>query len=421
VEETEDTHHVRYLYGDSSPFPHGYDFLATLESFMTTATRIVQLAMNAQKVETLADQGLVERMKGLELIEQFHAGTVDALQDAARESENQLVRDYAGRVIESAVRILAENKARASEANEREQAGAAAVAASARGEIEQHLDAFMRTVRLPTERTRVKVSVSPQRTEARCMLTHPAGVATEFDIDVSSTAWSRPRKLSDFTTGIDLVIGAKKAWFSSQVTPERVHLDDYYVGDVDMMDDVCMLLIRKKPDQPDTFVFTAKKQNGVLDVRVDRPQMPEANALGDQLDPSDLPTFDRLFMSMLGSTNKLTTLRSRLRGCTVDQQSAIETGGALRLVERLVQLFAPTVGEITARSPNPAELSLKRETDEGKREELYLRRDDIRQKLEPLPLEGRNLFAPLGLENWLPGTTQVPPPVSSAFPTRNIP
>ena len=97
--------------------------------------------------------------------------------------------------------------------------------------------------------------------------------------------------------------------------------------------------------------------------------------------------------------------------------SALDPAGALRLVERMVALFAPTVAEITARSPNPHELSLKRETDEGKREELYLRREELHRKMEPLPAEGRRIFGPLGLEAWMPGVTQAPPPVSN-YPPR---
>ena len=34
---------MRYLYGDSAPFPHSFNFLSTLEAFMAAAARIVQL------------------------------------------------------------------------------------------------------------------------------------------------------------------------------------------------------------------------------------------------------------------------------------------------------------------------------------------------------------------------------------------
>jgi hypothetical protein len=83
----------------------------------------------------------------------------------------------------------------------------------------------------------------------------------------------------------------------------------------------------------------------------------------------------------------------------------------LALVSRLVKTFAPIVEEITTRSPSEAELSLKREDDSGKREELYLRREELLKKLQPLNAEGRGYFAPLGLDDWVPTLTVRPPDV----------
>ena len=44
------TRTMRFLYGDSAPFPLGYNFLATLEAFMTAATRIVQLEADTREL-----------------------------------------------------------------------------------------------------------------------------------------------------------------------------------------------------------------------------------------------------------------------------------------------------------------------------------------------------------------------------------
>ena len=64
------------------------------------------------------------------------------------------------------------------------------------------------------------------------------------------------------------------------------------------------------------------------------------------------------------------------------------------------------------RSPNARELSLKREGSDGRREEFYLKRDQLIEALQPLPREGRAVFAPLGLDEWVPAATMRPPVVS---------
>src|SRR6185369_7995458 len=96
-----------------------------------------------------------------------------------------------------------------------------------------------------------------------------------------------------------------------------------------------------------------------------------------------------------------------------DGEDVIELGLGQRLVERLVGVLAPTALEVARRSPNARELSLKREGEGGRREEIYLKRDQLLGALEPLPHGGRAIFAPLGLDDWVPSATTRPPPVSA--------
>ena len=59
---------MRYLYGDSTPFPLGYNFLSTLEAFMTASTRIVQLDLESAQIGKQRDELAQNRVKGLEAL-----------------------------------------------------------------------------------------------------------------------------------------------------------------------------------------------------------------------------------------------------------------------------------------------------------------------------------------------------------------
>jgi hypothetical protein len=63
------------------------------------------------------------------------------------------------------------------------------------------------------------------------------------------------------------------------------------------------------------------------------------------------------------------------------------------------------VNEIARRSPNASELSLKLENDGGKREEIYVKKEDLAAQLDALGPQEKALFSPLGLlrEQWAPG------------------
>jgi hypothetical protein len=66
-------------------------------------------------------------------------------------------------------------------------------------------------------------------------------------------------------------------------------------------------------------------------------------------------------------------------------------------VTTMIRMMAPVVAEISKRSPNPAELSLKVENDTGRREEIYVRKADLLAKLEPLSPAERRVFEPFGI------------------------
>jgi len=67
------------------------------------------------------------------------------------------------------------------------------------------------------------------------------------------------------------------------------------------------------------------------------------------------------------------------------------------LMQEVAEIFAPTVAEIKKHSPSERELSLKAEDDTGKRSEIYLKKSQVREKLEAIKEKGDRLFEILEL------------------------
>src|SRR3954464_14662734 len=111
---------MRYLYGDSTPFPLGYNFLTTLEAFMTASTRIVQLDVEGQLIAKQRDDLAQNRVKGLEALEQFHNVVMRAVQDTAQKVQHQHALEYARNVAESATQYIEEHRRTTLGSNERE-------------------------------------------------------------------------------------------------------------------------------------------------------------------------------------------------------------------------------------------------------------------------------------------------------------
>lgn len=408
---------MRYLYGDSTPFPLGYNFLTTLEAFMSAATRIVQLDVEGGIILKQRDELAQNRVKGLEALEQFHTVVMRAVQDTAQKVHHQHALDYARTIAEYATQYIEEHRRATLGANDRESMQLRGDGDRRSQEMRAHLEAFLKTSSLPILKTSLAIRLNIEGKDARhsgtASFEHPDGITSQFTIAPHRAAtWQVPRKVGEFATGIDLHVGVEKSWLSGKVTAKQVNVDDWIVTDLVMTDDTFELSIRKNFKEKDTLAFHVRRhESGVTTGTVEQPNTPGADQLGSNLTGQDVQQIERVWAAMKAAVRDAVEQKEQLLGVTLDGQSVFENGLAVPFVVRLVTMFAPTIREITKRSPNEFELTLKVENETGRREELYLRKDGLINALQPLPAKGREVFAPLGLDKWVPPMTTAPPPV----------
>jgi hypothetical protein len=410
---------MRFLFGDSTPFPLGYNFLATLESFMATATRIVQLENETSSTRRVADETAANRVKGLEALEQFHNVVMRAVQDTAQKVHHAHALEYAQRVAEFASQYVEEHKRATLASNERESISLRAEADRRVAEQRQQLETFLKVARLPVLRTKLSVRLVGEgkdfRHQMSAVFDNPDNIQTAFTLNAAKApGWSSPRRVADFVQNVELLVGVEKSWLRGTVTQKQQNVDDWIVTQLDMSDDALELTLRKNMKEKEMLVFHVRKTEGVLSGTVEHPGAPDASAVGTQMQHSDLAQLDKLWLALRTATRDVADHKEQLLGVLLDQQPVFEAGLVLAFVVRLVAMFAPTVREVAKRSPNEHELSLKIEHEGGRREEIYLRKDALVNALAPLPAAGRQVFAPLGLESWVPAVTGAPPPVVSS-------
>jgi hypothetical protein len=405
---------MRFLYGDSAPFPLGYNFLATLEAFMAAATRIVQLESESKAVAKQIEQVAAGRIKGLEALEQFHTIVMRAVQDTAQKVQHQHALDYAAKVAEFALHYVDEHRRSTLSANERETNQLRSENERRVAEQRGQLDAFLKVSRLPSTGNKVTMRLAAEgkdaRHEMRALFDNPDGIQTAFTLSTAKVpAWAMPRKVSDFAQGIDLKVGIDKSWLRGTVTPKQVNVDDWVITQFDLSDDAFELLLRRRLTEKEGLHFRVRRTDAGLGGLVDHPGVPGAEQLNGTLTGSDLAHLDRVWQALRMAAREVTDHKEQLLAVNLDGAPVFEGGLVLPFVVRLVGMFAPTVREIAKRSPNEFELTLKMESEAGRREELYLKKEVLVSKLQPLPAEGRSVFAPLGLDSWVPGTTTAPP------------
>lgn len=403
---------VRYLFGDSVPFPLPFNFLATLEAFMTAATRVVQLELEAQKAAAESQEAAATRQRGVEALEGFHGIVMRVVQDTALKVPSTPVHEYVRMLQDTASRYLDEQKRAALAAADREHYAMRSENERRGQEQRAALDAFLRVAHLPITGSKLSIHQKDGRPSATCVLQNPNSIVTAFRL-APGPAWGQVRRLGDVVSAVELRVGVKKSWLRGTVSPEIVSVDDWIIGRVELADDALELHLRKKVELRDTLVLRVQRGEQGLTGDVQHPGEPGAEAMGGPLAGPDLVTMDRVWKSLVAATAELYDRKEAMLAVQLDGADVFESQATIALVSRLVMLFAPTVLEVAKRSPNAQELSLKVEHEGGRREEIYLRKEELIKQLWPLPGAGREVFAPLGLHEWVPSMTARPPEVGA--------
>lgn len=390
---------MRYLYGDSVPFPPQYDFLAALEAFCTQAARVVRLDAEARALRKSAEEAAVTRARAVEELEAFHHEALGALRDAAKDSAQPLVHDYVRQVTDLATRIAEDARRAALQTSDRESAQARGECEKRRNEGRDALEKLFAAVRLPVNETQISMTLVDGRNDMSASLTYEGGIFASFTLGAGEVSdWAMPRKVSELAQQVTLPVGVKRSMFKRTVAPETITLDEYVFGGFELRDDRAEIRLRKRVQEPDALVFTLKRVEDKLRAEVHHPDDPEAESgLPAVLDHSSAVEVERLWQLLRQACAPVIGKKKRLVRLVLAGNDVFENDLGTKVIEHIVSVIAPIVSEVAKRSPNVHELSLKVENDAGRREEIYLRKAQLVSVLSSVTPKERSVFDPLGL------------------------
>jgi hypothetical protein len=390
---------MRYLYGDSVPFPPQYDFLAALEVFCAQAARVVRLDAETRALRRAAEEASVVRLRSVEELEAFHREAVGALKDGSRESSQPLVRDYVHQLSELAQKVVDDSRRQATTTSEREHQTARTECDRRRVEARDSLEKLLVAVRLPLEETQMRMQLVDGENRLSAVFSYDGGLIAGFTLAAAEAdGWGAPRRVGDFAHDVAMPVGVKRSLFKRTVASETITLDDYVVGGFELRDDRCELRLRRKSDAPDSLVFTVRRAEEKVTAEVHHPDDAEAESgLPAVLDAPSAAAIERLWQLLRTGCASVLTRKKRMVSLTLAGSDVAEHDMGGKVVKLVVASIAPTVSEVARRSPNVHELSLKVENDSGRREEIYLRKAQLVSSLASVAPKERGVFDPLGL------------------------
>jgi len=396
----------RYLYGDSEPFPGGYDFLAALRVFVQASSKALLLAHEADELERSLGERAQDHLHAIEALQTFFSGASDLiLERATRSSAPQVVGPYAGQLADTIEAMGAQ--ARAVRAKELDGASVEVTSRirEKRTEIRKVVGEYLLGDPLPVVSWALSLSLAGTSPNGQAVLEHPGDLSTSVSIDLGRAAsstegtWARPRRIGDIAPGLTLQVGFKKAFLRSSVQPDVVTLDELVIGSIEVGPDSMELHLRRRLDAPrDAFVVTVDPtESGRPLVKITR--MDERGG-GNSDAPFESQGEEAGRILELNSVLRrecanLIQFRKRLLSAQLDGHEVFERGLVQVLLTRIADRMAPVAAEVSRHSPNPSELSLKLEREGGRREEVYLRKADLVQMVSGLTPEAQQLYAGL--------------------------
>jgi hypothetical protein len=393
---------MRYVFGDSSgPFPLQYQFLEAFERFVSHAARGVALDAEIRGLQQQLKNTAAAREKALGQLESVHEATLRALATHAGESAGQPAVEYVQKMSAHSAVAVADIRKAAAMAADVDATSAKAEVEKRRLEMRKALEAILLAIRLPSDQVAISMRHRDGKNEMSAAFAHADGIQTAFMLGLSrAPAWQEPRKVGDFAKDMDLPVGVKRSWLKRGVSHEMAHIDDWIISAFDLDDDAADITFRRKVVEPDCLRLQIRRQGDVLSADVHYPNDPEAENVPTEIDGMAIGHLERLWQQLRAGCSEALLAKERLLHALVGGKDVIDEGQFVPLVRAIVKLVTPTVLEIAKHSPNPEELSLKAENGPesgGRREEIYVRKAVLWEKIEPLGPEEKSIFAALPL------------------------
>jgi len=398
-----------YLYGDSTLSPLTVDLIAFLPDALDfavqallcdariddAAQRVAKLTESTEK-EIEAAQTLV--IDALLLLDRAPAAAGESLAGRCavriRHGMNELVRAEAegARAAVSAEAVRAEQSA----ANER-------------GAFAKAFEALVLRRALPDAIESIQITSDATSYAARVRASTAYGLNWITKIEIpSSHPLGRILRLDRLIERIEVQAPEESGWLHKEVKIRTQRLDRFYLAELHVAAAATTAKLRVAPDgSGGGFDLTfADEAAHVEIVRVQ--ENGNAPDLPYKATPDDATSLREFHDRLRGMATELLGHKTAVVAATVDDRPMSQLQSPRVLVERLIANIAPVVQNVGRRSLTADELVLKRQIADNQREELFVSRAALRQKIESLPAALQRIFDPLELAAPLPPPTPQP-------------
>jgi hypothetical protein len=393
---------MRFLYGDSTPFPLDTNFIDTLKAVVEAAAALLRVDQVLDRAREKWEGAQDEAEREAARLEQMAGSLVGALQGHMGGSEAPHAGIVAARVMKAAQNVLEAAKMEIGHRRDGTLRDLEASSAEWRNGIARALDTFFGGHELPGTTWRLRWKGGPADEPANLL----ARATTTFAFDAivgvdlpTHHMFGKAFKLGDLEKGAHLRLPTTTGLIRKGTELKSTPLDAFVVTEVTISPEKSSFVLRRpgKPPQAGVEVI----------VRAEGQSRALAKALGVGTDDaSETIVLDGVEQTMaqkvLGkledSLKELARGRRHLEKAMFEGKLVRDLERPANLAARFIETVAPLTREMRRRGATTTELVLKHELGGGRREEIYIERKELTQRYADLDEKHRAFFESLGLD-----------------------
>jgi hypothetical protein len=407
---------MSYLYGDSTPSALEVNYIEFLRDGVEFCVQVL-----------LADQRIVDGRTQIRALEQATAAEIVRLQKAGALVPKAFEGAATGepgsataRCVTAIVRAAADlvrgtatdiRSTLDAEVNKRD-----ADAAAEREACVEALERLLVKHDLPGMKSELSlVLVGGARYVCRANVTTGFGLGAIVDLDVPvGHLFERVVRVDRLADRLEVLAPELGGWLHKEVKLRPQHLERHHVVELSIGAVRATLKLRATPDGSGGGfdVMFAGDTDPVRLVRVDEQGKSEDPPF--EVEEVDVPKLLAVREKLAVAATELAAHRKTVSDAKIDGEPLASVSKPALIAERLIATMAPVVQEIATRSHSPGELVLRRLLGGDRREEIFLSKQELKQKLEPLNDANRALFDPL----WAEGVAATSSPTIHSAVTR---
>ena len=394
---------MRFLYGDSTEFQMQIDFLRLLNNFVETSVRTVKFENAVFDLkEMIMDRRRLKNSVTDEM-DNFILTVERAIEGAvARSKEQETIVKYADKSKEILKKFIEDGKTKFSDEIFKEIAQFEKNIEEADEENRKILESFFIYDPIPVAGKKYIIKAAEKGYSANVRVDCEGGISCLFDIASSeSPFWQDHVRARDFLKGIEIPFRMKKPFLKKELVPDIVSIDDFFLSDLILSDKELEVVFRKRPDikaEQFRLKMILKEEFSVEVSHAEENGVEKSiNAVPELKNELNMLRLQELGEKILEKTNELYPKKQKLVTIFLEERDVFEENLVFGLMQKVSEIFAPTVAEIKKHSPSGEELSLKSEDEYGTRHEIYLKKSEVKDKLNAIEEKGQKLLEVLGI------------------------